>query len=438
MFNYNVKLALKSMRRNPIMTALMVAAIAVGIGISITTLTVYYMMNGNPIPEKSDVLFAVTMDSWNPLRPFDQDNPERAPHQVTYHDAERLIANAAGKRQAAMFESSLIIEPIGKDDLPFEAGARVTTGDFFAMFNVPFIYGSGWDKSADAAAEPVVVLSKQLNERLFGGEDSVGKRLIMQNTQFQIIGVIDTWEPTPRFYDPIESGFQQVNEMFIPYSLTRSLELISAGSDWGWKSEEITSFEQWLNSESAWIQYFVELESPRDRDAYLAHLDAYVGEQKRLGRFERPLNNHIYDVMEWMEYHKVVANDSKVLVGLSFLFLLVCLLSTIALLLTKFVGKQAETSLRRALGASRKIIFKQQIVEVAVIGFSGGLIGLLLAGLGLQGIQYLYDSPDGLVTLDWVMMLTAIGIAITSSMIAGLYPAWRVCKIPPAAQLKTQ
>jgi putative ABC transport system permease protein len=438
MFNYNVKLALKSMRRNPIMTALMVAAIAVGIGISITTLTVYYMMNGNPIPEKSDVLFAVTMDSWNPLRPFDQDKPERAPHQVTYHDAERLIANAAGKRQAAMFESSLIIEPINEGDLPFEAGARVTTGDFFAMFNVPFIYGSGWDRSADAAAEPVVVLSKQLNERLFGGSDSVGKRLIMQNTQFQVIGVIDTWEPTPRFYDPIEGGFQQINEMFIPYSLTRSLELISAGSDWGWKSEEITSFEQWLNSESAWIQYIVELESPRDRDAYLAHLDAYVGEQKRLGRFERPLNNHIYDVMEWMEYHEVVANDSKVLVGLSFLFLLVCLLSTIALLLTKFVGKQAETSLRRALGASRKIIFKQQIVEVAVIGFSGGLVGLLLAGLGLQGIQYLYDSPDGLVTLDWVMMLTAIGIAITSSMIAGLYPAWRVCKIPPAAQLKTQ
>ena len=70
MFNYNVKLALKSMRRNPIMTALMVAAIAVGIGISITTLTVYYMMNGNPIPEKSDVLFAVTMDSWNPAAPI--------------------------------------------------------------------------------------------------------------------------------------------------------------------------------------------------------------------------------------------------------------------------------------------------------------------------------------------------------------------------------
>ena len=142
--------------------------------------------------------------------------------------------------------------------------------------------------------------------------------------------------------------------------------------------------------------------------------------------------------MEWMDYHEVVANDAKVLLGLSFLFLLVCLLSTIALLLTKFVGKKGEISLRRALGASRKVIFKQQIAEVAIIGMTGGLIGLALAGLGLQGIEYLYDAPAGLVRLDWIMMFTAIGVAIVSSVIAGIYPAWRVCQIPPAAQLKTQ
>jgi putative ABC transport system permease protein len=438
MFAYNVKLALKSMRRNPIMTALMVAAIAVGIGVSMTTLTVFYLMNSNPIPEKSEQLFAVTMDSWNPIRPFDDDYPERAPHQVTFHDAERLIAMAKAKRQTAMFESSLIIEPVDDEELPFEAGARVTSADFFPMFNVPFIHGSGWDPSDDVASRPVVVLTRKLNQRLFGGENSVGSWLTMEGTPLQVVGVIDDWEPTPRFFDPINGAFQEVNEMFIPFSLTRVLELKSTGSDWGWKSEDITSFEQWLNSEAVWVQYFIELDSAFGRDDYIAHLDSYVSEQKKYGRFERPLNNNIYNVEEWMKYHEVVANDSKVLVGLSFLFLVVCLLSTIALTLTKFVGKKSETSLRRALGASRKIIFRQQIVEVAVIGFSGGLIGLLLVTLGLQGIEYLYDSPDGLVRLDWIMMLTAIGIAIASSMIAGLYPAWRVCRIPPAAQLKTQ
>jgi len=438
MFKYNIKLAFKSMRRNPAMTALMVAAIAVGIGVSMTTLTVFYMMSSNPIPEKSDVLFAVTMDSWNPLRPFDEDEPERAPHQLTFHDAERLLALAEAKRQTAMFESSLIIEPLNDDDLPFEAGARVASSDFFTMFNVPFLYGSGWDKSTDSSADPVVVLGKELNERLFGGEDSVGKSLTMQGIRFRVLGVTDHWEPTPRFYDPINGGFQEVNDMFIPYSLTRVLELRSEGSDWGWKSEDITSFEQWLNSENVWVQYFIELDGARDRDEYVSHLDAYVGEQKKLGRFERPMNNNIYNVEEWMAYHEVVANDSKVLVGLSFLFLVVCLLSTIALTLTKFVGKKAETSLRRALGASRKMIFKQQIVEVGMIGFTGGLIGLSLAALGLVGIEYIYEAPGGLVKMDWIMVMTAIAVAVISSIIAGLYPAWRVCRIPPATQLKTQ
>ena len=438
MFNYNIKLALKSMRRNPVMTALMIAAIAVGIGVSMTTLTVYYLMNSNPIPQKSDVLFAVTMDSWNPLRPFDDDYPERAPHQLTFHDAERLLEIGKGERQTAMFESSLIIEPEGDDTRPFEATARVCNSDFFPMFDVPFLYGSGWDASADANAEPIVVLTRELNERLFGGANSVGQMLTMQGTRFQVAGVIDNWEPTPRYYDPINGAFQTVNEMFIPFSLTRVFELRSIGSDWGWKSEDITSFEQWLNSESVWVQYFTELDSARDRDDYVAHLDAYVNEQKKLGRFERPLNNSVHNVTEWMEYHEVVADDARVLVGLSFLFLVVCLLSTIALLLTKFVGKTADTSLRRALGASRNAIFRQQIVEVAVIGFSGGLIGLGLALLGLEGIEYLYEAPAGLVSLDWVMVFTAIAIAIVSGMIAGLYPSWRVCRIPPAAQLKTQ
>jgi putative ABC transport system permease protein len=438
MFAYNVKLALKSMRRNPIMTGLMVAAIGVGIGVSMTTLTVHYLMSGNPIPSRSDVLFAVTMDNWDPLRPFDDDYPERAPHQVTFHDAERLLALGEARRQTAMFESGLIVEPAGVDDLPFEVGARATDGDFFPMFDVPFLHGNGWDESADRSAEPVVVLTKALNERLFGGEDSVGRRIRMQDTEFQVVGVIDTWDPTPRFYDPINGGFQEVNDIFIPFSLTRALELQSFGSDWGWKAETINSFEQWLNSESVWVQYFVELESARDRDAYLAHLDAYVGEQKQLGRFERPLNNNLYDVMEWMAYHEVVANDARILVGLSFLFLIVCVLSSVALLLTKFIGRKGEISLRRALGASRVVIFRQQLVEVAVIGLTGGLAGLALVLLGLQGIDFLYDTPPGLVRLDWVMVLTAIAVSVASGIVAGLYPAWRACSIPPAAELKTQ
>lgn len=438
MLAYYLKLALKSMRRNPVMTGLMVAAVAVGIGISMTTLTVHHVMSGNPIPAKSERLFAVTLDSWSPLRPFDDDRPERAPHQLTHRDAEALLRLGQGVRQTAMFESSLVIEPLGDTELPFEVTSRVTAGDFFAMFDVPFLYGGGWDREADRNAEPVVVLTRALNERLFGGADSTGERLSMQGRQFTVVGVIDDWEPTPRYYDPINGAFQEVRDTFIPFSLTRPLELNSIGSDWGWKAQDINSFDDWLNSESVWIQYFVELASPRDRGSYVAHLDAYVEEQKLAGRFERPMNNNVYDVMEWMAYHEVVDNDARVLVGLSFLFLLVCVLSTVALLITKFMGRRGEVSVRRALGASRGAIFRQQLVEVAAIGFTGGLFGLSFAWAGLRGIDYLYDTPDGLVRMDWVMVATAIAISIASGILAGLYPAWRVCQVQPAAQLKAQ
>ena len=59
MFTYDLRLALKSIRRNPVLSALMVSAIGIGIGACMTVITVYYLMSGNPIPQKSAELFAV-------------------------------------------------------------------------------------------------------------------------------------------------------------------------------------------------------------------------------------------------------------------------------------------------------------------------------------------------------------------------------------------
>ena len=72
MFAYYLRLAFKSLKRNPILSSLMVAAIALGIGSSMTTITVNYLMSANPIPEKSDVLYHVQVDSWDPQRPQHQ------------------------------------------------------------------------------------------------------------------------------------------------------------------------------------------------------------------------------------------------------------------------------------------------------------------------------------------------------------------------------
>ncbi|HJN52248.1 MAG: ABC transporter permease [Pseudomonadales bacterium] len=437
MLFYNIQNAFRSMKKNPMLTALMIAATAVGIGVSMTMITLYYLMAQNPIPHKSEQLYRIQVDSWNPMHPFDGNRPERAPNQVTYRDAMAFIDSAPAQKQSAMFETSLIVRPPNPDQLPFESGARVTYGDFFSMFDVPFLFGAGWDELMDTQASQVVVLTRNMNNRLFGGENSVGRELSLNNRYFTVVGVIDTWRPMPRYFDLVGGALDEVNDLMIPMTLTPSMELRSAANTSGWKAEDIKTFEDRLNSEYVWIQYWAELKDARAKDEYLGYLDSYVTEQKKLGRFQRPLNNHIHSVTEWMDYSEIIPMEVKLLVGIGLLFLLVSLLSTVSLLLTKFTGFFTEVSIRRALGASRPAILQQQLVEVVVIGIAGGLIGIGLTTVSLKAMQAsVEDAPEALFHMNWTLIGLAILISSLTSLIAGLYPAWRTCLVEPAAELK--
>ena len=161
-------------------------------------------------------------------------------------------------------------------------------------------------------------------------------------------------------------------------------------------------------------------------------------EQKKLGRFERPLNNHLRRPDEWLRMNEVVRDDNRVLVGLSFMFLAVCLLNMIGLLLAKFLGAAPLVGLRRALGASKAAIFNQHLVEVGVIGLGGGLLGIVLAALGLFGVRNLHENYDALTRLDFRWAGCASASPSLSGLLAGLYPTWRVCRMQPATYLKTQ
>ena len=103
--------------------------------------------------------------------------------------------------------------------------------------------------------------------------------------------------------------------------------------------------------------------------------------RSRRGRYQRPLNNRLTKPDQWLVDNDVVSNDDRVLVGLAFAFLAVCLLNTVGLLLAKFLNNAPITGVRRALGASRKQVFMQHLVEVGVISSIGALLGLALGAL---------------------------------------------------------
>ncbi len=440
MFAYHVRMALKSLLRNPILSALMVGAIALGVGVTITTLTVHHLMSGNPIAYRNDVLYAVTLDTWSPVFAIDESRPELPPPQLTYRDAMALLASDIPSRSVAMYRAASVIDaPEGRRDVkPFLVVSRLTTHAFFAMFDVPFRYGGGWDSASDEAATPVVVLSRETNDKAFGGENSVGRSIEIDGREYRVVGVLDDWLPTPKFYDLNSGAFDEPEDVFLPLSVGVSLEQLPSGNVNCWKNEPLDSFGDFLGSECVWTQFWAELAGDAEGESFQAFIDAYAGEQKQLGRFQRPLNNRLQRVDQWLDVNEVVRDDNRVLVGLSVIFLVVCLLNMIGLLLAKFMTAAPIVALRRALGASRAAVFHQHLVEVSIIGLAGGLLGLALAALALQGVQKLYENYERLSRLDVEMVIAALGIAVLSSIAAGIYPTLRICLVQPAGYLKTQ
>ncbi len=439
MFRYYLKLGSLSIRANPALSALMVAAIAIGIGACMSIVTVRHVMSGNPVAHKNDLLYHVQLDNWNPDDPYE--DPNEPPEQVTYLDATALHQAGRAFRQTISFKSDRVVQPEGEDARPFQEDVRATTADFFAMFDVPFEYGGGWDASADRSEERVVVLSSTMNQRLFGGENSVGRMMTMNKEPYRVVGVLSEWMPMPKFYDLNNNPYEGAEEIYTPFSLAISGEWGSSGNNSCWKPLDGAGYEAYLASECIWIQMWVELSSASERDNYMQFLDDYVEQQKALGRFPREVNNRLSTPAEWMVNREVVDDTVNVLLSLAVLFLVVCLLNTIGLLLAKVMRRTSDISLRRALGASKSALFTQYLIEAGMVGIAGGLAGIGMTWLGLRGLENVfseYDFISYLMTMDWTMVLYAVLLAIVSTLAAALYPTWRACSVSPATTLRIQ
>jgi len=433
MFGYYFQLALRSFKRNKVLTALMVLAIALGIGASMTTLTVFYILSGDPMPGKSQNLYYVQMDPQSMDGYTAGEEPEE---QVTRFDAEALLREKKGDRQALMTGGGASIEPEKQGLSPFVVDARYASADFFPMFDAPFAFGQGWTATEDEGQGRVAVISKKLNEKLFDGGNSVGKSIRMDQNEFRVIGVLDEWRPTPRFYDLNSDRYGEVEQVFLPFSTAVGLKMGRNGSMNCWGDSQ--GDETGVNAPCTWMQYWVQLESADKFAAYKQYLTNYSDQQRRAGRFERPTNIRLRNVMEWLEFKRVVPNDVRLQTWLAFGFLLVCLINTVGLLLAKFMRRSSEIGVRRALGASKAAIFAQALVEAGTVGLAGGVLGLGLALLGLWAVRQQPASYAELAHLDPLMLATTFLLAILASVLAGLLPAWRACQVTPAIQLKSQ
>lgn len=433
MFGYYLDLALRSFRRNRVLTALMVLALGLGIGASITTLTVLKLLSGDPLPQQSARLFYPEIDP----RPEQGYVPGQTKPQTTlsYADAMNLLHEHKGERQAAMALTQAKIEPQRAGQKPFFSDGVMTTADFFAMFGAPFEYGSGWSEQDGENRARVAVIAGFLNDKLFDGQNSVGKTIRINDHDYRIIGVLKKWAPQPRFYALNLGGHSYGNgdAVFLP---------LQSGSADKMQPQNLNcwavsgNFNDLETAPCMWLGMWVELHSASDAAVYKTFLANYVHQQISLGRFHRP-EVALPDLMQYLTQQQVVPDDVRLQAGLAFGFLLICVVNTVGLLLAKCLRRSREIGVRRALGATRRSIFAQFMVESGTVGIAGGVLGLVFAELGLWAIRHQPAEYASLARLDVTMFVTTFVIALVASLIAGLLPAWRACVVAPAPQLKS-
>ncbi|MFC5579503.1 ABC transporter permease [Rhodanobacter terrae] len=437
MFAYYLELALRSLKRSPGLTALMVLAIGFGVAASMTSWSVFRAVSGDPIPWKSSQLFVPQIDNWGPNGRSPDGEP---PNAMDYTDATALMREHRAKLQSALYQISPSIVPADAGKHPLNVSGHAVYGEFFPMLDVPFKYGSGWSSSDDANRAMVAVISSKLDQKLFGGANSVGKTVNIEGKDYRVVGVLDDWNPQPRYYDVVNSGgFSTTgDDVFLPFQTAIQVGMSNDGNTNCNAVPKESGFVGLQHSACVWIAYMAELDDAAAVTAFRGYLDGYARDQQQAGRFGWASNNRLRNLPTWLDNQHVVPSDTKVSLLVALGLLLVCLVNTVGLLLAKFLRRSSEIGVRRALGAPRAAIYAQFLTEAGMVGMAGGVLGLLLTGAGVASVGWVLPKDiAALARLDVSLLALTLLVAVVATMLAGLYPTFRASRVQPAWQLKS-
>ncbi|MGH8146084.1 MAG: ABC transporter permease [Rhodanobacteraceae bacterium] len=444
MFGYYLYLAFRSLRRSPGLTVLMMLVIGFGVAASMTTYAVFRGVSGDPIPWKSSQLFVPQIDAWGPGQSSgsgERSGAREPPDALTYADAMRLMHDHRATRQSAIYAVAPTVLPAKAGSSPIPVFGFGVNNEFFPMLDVPFQFGSGWSAADDTQGAPVIVISASLNQRVFGGGNSMGRDIDLDGQDYRVIGVMKPWNPQPVFFDVVDTGGFTGDgpALFVPLRRAISSGMQGAGAVNCPKGVQPPPGVDGLQKTNCvWLAYMAELDNAAAVQRYRQYLDNYAREQQQIGRFTWPPNDRLRDVRGFLDHEHVVPDNTQQSLLVALGLLLVCLINTVSLLLARFLRRSGEIGVRRALGASRDKIYAQFIIEAAVVGVGGGVLGLLLTGIGVLGVHLVLPPRLArLAHIDPALLALTLLVAIVASVLAGLYPTFRAARVQPAWQLKS-
>jgi putative ABC transport system permease protein len=427
MFSYNLKLALQSFKRAPSLYFLVLLTLSVGVGLLSANLALVSAMAGDPIPEKSDKLFHISMNTWP-----EEQAPAEPLHILRYRDAMKIAESSTPERSAIFYSSGVYARDAKSTSLQrFDSVVRATTPGFFALTNAQFAHGSAFTKSTGME----IVIGDELNKRIFAGRNSVGETLELDGELLTIVGVLKPWHLRPLFYHATEGrAFNLTDDIFAP---------LETAIDLGWsihaRSSSTVSYkgvEFTRDRNVYYLQAWVELANKTELPAFQDYLDHYSQTLKDAGEHPLAIRNEIRDVNTWLEQLNIVDQKLLAFTLASVLFLCVGVFNASSLLLSRFHSAKFEVGLRRAVGASNQHMLMQGITESALLGVVAGITSLLLSWLFLKlSIQFL-PALTNIAVLEPKILLLGMLLALITAISSALYPLYRANRYAISAELK--
>src|SRR5262245_12089146 len=263
--------------------------------------------------------------------------------------------------------------------------------------------GRSFTHLEDAANAHVVVINSKLAENLFGQRDPINRRIKISGLPYDVVGVYD---PPPRLF-----GDDDQPTVMMPHG----------------------TFQKDLQYWPGWMDMFV---VPEDSVSLERAMDDVTIAMRSM-RGLRPGQKNNFDAVSQEVYVQAVNSFTKVarmlMWALSFVGLMVGGIGVVAIMMISVTERTREIGVRKALGALRREILWQFLVEAATLTLVGGFIGMVV-GWGIAILLHNFTPVPAYVPLGSI--ITALTAAAVTGILFGIYPASRAARLDPVEALR--
>ncbi len=441
-FLADLRHAARGLRKSRGFTVIAVLSLALGIGANLAIFSVVRGILLEPLPVKYPQRLVILgwsrQDRGGGLYQFNSGDYVEEKTGRLYNSNFPYFVYRAVRQQAAghgdVFAFASVREVhVSMGGQPMVATALMASGNYFSGLGVSAILGRTLVESDDRPeAEPAVVISHAFWMRAFGADPAVlGKQIKVNGSPFTIVGI------TPReFYGVSRGGFSPPTDLTVPLAAQPAV-----AASWSPVRSSIFQAENYW-----WLRLMARVPSEASAKSLEAALSVAFRQclagssVPALQRAVSPEIHALPGARGIESLRRNIERPLRILTMVVGLVLLIACVNLANLMLARGLARQKEISVRLALGSGRMRLVRQVLAESLLLSFTGGALGVLLAGWGSRALLAMLAGGAGRTAIDlspdWPLIGVAAGVSLAAGILFGLLPALRLARTDLAPVLK--